>query len=111
MGISEAQAEDTLDLTVLSRRLAANARHPPQYSLIVFYDAININVKVNWGNLRHTIHHLHPMTVRQKGVLDWHGCDQQRVTLHAVATTVYSRSDKDPDTKIKLMSVQLDNST
>ena len=98
------RAENALNLTALSRQLAANTRHAYQYGALIFHGAI-IDVNVNCGNLRNALHHVNPMAVRQDGVLKWRGCGQQIITIYAVAATVYSRPDKD----IKLVSVQLND--
>ena len=108
-GTELAQAEDALGLTALLYQLAANALHAHQYGVLVFHSAIDIDVKVNWGNLRHALHHVNPMTVGHDGMLEWRGCGQQRITLHAVATTMYSQPDMDLDIKIELVSAQFGN--
>ena len=44
-------------------------------------------------------------------VLEWRGRGQQRITLHAVAMTVYLWQDKDQDINIDLVSARLNNSS
>ena len=98
-------------MAALLRQLAANARHTHQYSALVIHDTINVNVniKIDWGDLRQVLHLVNPAPARHDGVLEWHGRSQQKIMLHTMETIVYSRPDKDLDTKINLVSARLDN--
>ena len=87
----------------------ATAPHAHQYGALVFHNAIGVTVKINWDDLFHTLHHINHRQTQHDRVLEWCGSSQQRIMLHAVATTVYSWPDKDPDTKIDFASAQLDN--
>ena len=87
-GTNATQAEDTLNLAVLLRQLDADACHAHQYGALVFHGAINLDVKVDWCNLCHTLNCVNPMAVGRNRVLEWRDCGQQRITLQNTVTTV-----------------------
>ena len=90
-------------------RLRVGARHAHQYGALVFHNTLNVDIKINWDNLCHVLHHINHRWTQHNGVLEWRGRGQQIITLHSVATTVYLQPDKDPDTKINFASALLDN--
>ena len=55
------------------------------------HDAIgvDVNIKIDWGNLRHALHHMDLETVGRDVVLEWHSHGKQRIMLHAMLTTMY----------------------
>ena len=106
-GVSIDFVEDKNNSTALSEYILDTYNdndHAWRFGSYVFNDAIDINVQLSWGDVRHVMNTIDPALVGENGVVEVNRVLDYQFDLSQVADIVYS-TGANPETTIDLVSI------